>query len=85
MPAGDETILLYASDRSSEQYRAANRFLAQCTAGPAYTGEALVISCGAGHRFSWPAEFEHGAQTTNNDRLRHAWHRNCTVNSRILR
>ena len=27
------------------------------------------ISCGAGHRFSWPAEFEHGAQTTNNDRL----------------
>src|ERR1017187_140170 len=30
------------------------------------------ISCGAGHRFSWPAEFEHGAQTTNNDRLRHA-------------
>ena len=26
--------------------------------------------------FSWPAEFEHGAQTTNNDRLRHAGHRN---------
>ena len=25
--------------------------------------------CGAGHRFLWPAEFEHGAQTTNNDRL----------------
>ena len=30
------------------------------------------ISCGAGHRFSWPAELEHGAQTTNDDRLRHA-------------
>ena len=42
------------------------------------------ISCGAGHRFSWPAEFEHGAQTTNDDRLRHAGHRNCTVNSRTL-
>src|ERR1035438_700932 len=32
------------------------------------------IRCGAGHRFSWPAEFEHGTQTTNNDRLRHGGH-----------
>jgi hypothetical protein len=30
------------------------------------------FSRGAGHRFSWPAEFESGSQTTNNDRLRHA-------------
>ena len=30
----DVNILLYGSDRSSEQYHAANRFLAQCAAGP---------------------------------------------------
>ena len=29
----DVNILLYASDRSSDQYQAANRFLAQCSAG----------------------------------------------------
>ena len=28
-------------------------------------GHVAQIRCGAGHRFSWPAEFEHGAQTTN--------------------
>lgn len=30
----DVKILLYASDRSSDQHRAANRFLARCSAGP---------------------------------------------------
>jgi uncharacterized protein len=30
----DVNILLYASDRSSERHHAANRFLAQCAAGP---------------------------------------------------
>ncbi|MGA3043289.1 MAG: TA system VapC family ribonuclease toxin [Bryobacteraceae bacterium] len=30
----DVNILLYASDRSSEQYDAANRFLTHCAAGP---------------------------------------------------
>jgi len=30
----DVNILLYASDRSCERYHAANRFLAQCAAGP---------------------------------------------------
>jgi toxin-antitoxin system PIN domain toxin len=29
----DANILLYASDRSSDRYREANRFLAQCAAG----------------------------------------------------
>jgi hypothetical protein len=36
------------------------------------SGDKCALPCGAGHRFSWPAEFEHGTQTTNNDRLRHA-------------
>jgi len=30
----DVNILLYASDRSSAEYRTANRFLEQCAAGP---------------------------------------------------
>jgi len=43
------------------------------------------MSCGAGHRFSWPAELDHGAQTANNDRLRlTAWNSNSLQGNNIL-